>query len=114
MRILLSLALVVCLATLGFGQASAVNGQIEGTITDASGAGVPNAEVRITNTQTGLTKTTVTDDSGFYRFTVLPYGTYDVNVTAAGFQPFTRSAIALSAGAVATVNVGVSVGGGNT
>src|SRR5712671_4363319 len=81
----LSLAVPAC-----FGQASAINGQIEGTVTDPTGAVVPGAAVTIENVNTGFKRELKTDSSGFFRFTVLPLGTYDVRVSTSGFSAETR------------------------
>src|SRR5438045_546072 len=68
-----------------FGQASAINGEIIGTVTDASGAAVAGATVQITNTETGFKQSGKTGDNGLYRFTVLPLGVYEVQAQAPGF-----------------------------
>src|ERR1017187_617572 len=68
-----------------FGQASAINGEITGTVTDPSGAAISNAVVQIGNTDTGFKLSTKTGESGLYRFTVLPLGTYDIAAQAPGF-----------------------------
>src|SRR5579872_4226028 len=81
-----SLLLLVAAAPVVFGQAAAINGQIEGTVTDPTGAIVPNATVSIQHVETGLTRELKTDESGFYRFTVLPLGTYQIRVQATGFK----------------------------
>src|ERR1700761_3829678 len=82
-----------------FGQASSINGQITGTVTDAAGASVPSAKVIATNTGTGYTQTVETDSSGLYRLNVLPLGSYDVRVEGAGFAPVKNTGIELNAGA---------------
>ena len=74
-------------ASISYGQAISVNGgSIQGTITDSTGAVVPNAQVVITGTDTGFTKTITTDSSGFYSVGPLNPGPYTVDVTAANFQ----------------------------
>ena len=82
--------LPMCMVTavgVSFGQAISVNGgSIQGTITDSTGAVVPNAQVLITGTDTGFTKTVTTDNSGFYSVGPLNPGPYTVDVTAANFQ----------------------------
>ena len=81
------LLLPTAATTISFGQAISVNGgSIQGTITDATGAVVPNARVVITGTDTGFTKTITTDSSGFYSVGPLNPGPYTVDVTAANFQ----------------------------
>src|SRR5438874_11958870 len=84
----LFLVALAVLALLGqmFAQGGAT-GAITGTVLDPSGAVVANADVRIVNQDTGvLTRTTKTDGNGSFTATLLPVGTYTVNVTSAGFQ----------------------------
>ena len=97
-----------------FGQQSAINGEITGTVTDPSGAAISGATVQVTNVDTGFKQSTKTGDTGLYRFTVLPLGTYDVEVQASGFGTTRRTGIALSAGATATMDITVSVAGTTT
>jgi len=112
MKTLLFLAaLVLSLAVVAFGQASAINGQIEGTVTDPTGAVVPGASVAIENVNTGFKRELKTDSSGFFRFTVLPLGTYDLKVTTSGFSAETRKGIVIDAGATATIDMALRVGG---
>jgi len=68
-----------------FGQATAVNGSIQGTITDQSGAAIPNVAITITSTSTGAAKQVHTDSAGFYASGPLIPGTYVVDALAAGF-----------------------------
>lgn len=88
MKRFLGLLLLPAIGTsVSYGQAISVNGgSIQGTITDATGAVVPNAQVVITGTDTGFTKTITTDSSGFYSVGPLNPGPYTVDVTAANFQ----------------------------
>jgi uncharacterized surface anchored protein len=60
--------------------AQAVNGTVVGTIKDASGAVVPDAQVTITETSTNVTRSVNTDANGYYSFPDLPPGTYSVKV----------------------------------
>lgn len=85
----LSLAFVTAVTgpSLSFGQAISVNGgSIQGTITDQSGAIIPNAQVTVTNPETGYSHTLQTTSSGLYTVGPLNPGTYVVTVTASGFQ----------------------------
>src|SRR5262249_44625502 len=97
---------------LAFGQAAAINGQIEGTITDPAGAVVPNAKVEVTNDDTGYKRSAQTDSAGFYRLGLLPLGPYTLTVDASGFPSEQRQIATLSAGQTATLNLGLSVGTG--
>src|SRR5438132_1238762 len=82
---LIALAVLVLLGQM-FAQGGA-SGAITGTVLDPSGAVVANADVRIVNQGTGfIARTTKTDANGSFTATLLPVGTYTVNVTSAGFQ----------------------------
>src|SRR5579871_3456830 len=62
-------------------------GSITGTVTDATGAVIPNAPVAIKNQATGEERSTKTDDAGIYLVPSLPVGKYRVEVKANGMQP---------------------------
>ncbi|MBS1876142.1 MAG: TonB-dependent receptor [Acidobacteria bacterium] len=111
LRYLLIALIAFALAVPAFPQASAINGQIEGTVVDPSGAVVPNAKIEIKNQNTGYARSSDSDASGFFRFTVLPLGRYTVTASAPGFRPFVANAVELTAGATATVNANLSVSG---
>ncbi|MCC6536548.1 MAG: carboxypeptidase regulatory-like domain-containing protein [Bryobacterales bacterium] len=66
--------------------AQEVTAGIYGVVTDASGAVVPNATVRLRNTGTGRAYQTVSDESGNYSVVLLPIGTYEVSAEASGFK----------------------------
>jgi carboxypeptidase family protein len=107
-------AAVVFLALNAWAQTSAMNGDISGTVTDPSGAAVAGATVNATNTATGLKQSAKTSDTGLYRLTLLPLGTYELEVQASGFAAARRTGIALMAGQTATVDVPLSVAGTTT
>jgi hypothetical protein len=68
---------------------------ISGHVTDASGAALPNAAVKITNQDTGVTVTEHTSGNGFYTAPLLPPGTYSITVTAQGFASALRRNLSL-------------------
>src|SRR5919206_4757664 len=70
-------------------------GFVVGTIADPNGAAVPAATVKITNTATGATRETTTQEDGSYRFDAVDPGTYRLEVTATGFKTATRHVIVL-------------------
>jgi hypothetical protein len=109
-RFVLALALCLMLQPPAFGQSQAVNGTIEGTVTDTSGAVLPGVAVTVTNTDTGAVRSVVTNDKGAYRALLLPLGTYKVTAELSGFKTFEQSGVALSAGQTAVVNVTLGVG----
>ena len=64
---------------------SITSGDIAGSVTDPSGASIPDATVTIKNNGTGATNTATTNGTGGYRFSLLPPGTYMLSVTQSGF-----------------------------
>src|SRR5712671_1011019 len=82
---------------------------LSGTVTDASGAVIANAQVSIRNTATGISKDTTTDSAGFYAAPNLAPGPYEVKVTAAGFNTLVTN-VTLAVGAQQTLNVPMKVG----
>lgn len=76
-------------------QAQVDTGAITGTVTDASGAVIPNAKVTVKNVETNLAVNLATNDSGFYSAMALKPGSYQVATTAEGFRGATRTAIEL-------------------
>ena len=69
-------------------QGQSVYGAITGVITDPSGAAIPNAKVTATNTATGVSTSTASDNAGYYVVGNLTAGTYILEVTVTGFQVF--------------------------
>jgi hypothetical protein len=74
-----------------------VQGVITGTITDPTGAIVPNVTVTITNIGTNISQTTTTGSDGSYRFSLVPPGTYTVDVKAANFAEVKATGIVVEA-----------------
>jgi hypothetical protein len=93
-------SIVVVLGTLLFGLSApvmgqAVNATLLGTVTDSSGASVADAKVTITETNTGISHTSQTNESGNYVFPDLPPGTYRVIAEQSGFKRESRAGIDL-------------------
>jgi len=78
---------------------------IQGTVTDTTGAVVSNAKIVATNQSTGVAKSTVTTNSGFYRLDFLPPGIYTVTITAGSFKPATRKDVNVGGDAVSSVDM---------
>jgi hypothetical protein len=84
------LVLLLAITVMGAGQAISVNGgSIQGTITDSTGAIVPDATIFILGNDTNSSKTLKSDSSGFYSLGPLTPGPYTVTVSAAGFEKLT-------------------------
>lgn len=91
--------------------AQALYGSIVGTVSDAQGAAMPGVSVVATNTGTGLTVDTTTDETGNYGFRNLPPGTYDLNATLTGFREYRQKALTITAGNPVRINIALAIGG---
>jgi hypothetical protein len=98
------------LAGPAFAQSQAANGTIEGTVADSSAGVLPGVTVTITNTDTGLERSLVTNAEGQYRGLLLPLGAYKVVAELQGFKKSEQTGIALRAGDTATINFSLEVG----
>jgi hypothetical protein len=87
--LLLSFALT---ASSAFAQSGGNSGTVSGTVLDGSGAVVPGATVSIENPVSGYTRTVVTDQSGKYQFSNLPFNPYHLTISAVGFDRYSRDA----------------------
>ncbi|OLC92612.1 MAG: hypothetical protein AUH86_18680 [Acidobacteria bacterium 13_1_40CM_4_58_4] len=85
-------------------------GYISGTVTDKSGAAVVGAEVVLTNVGGSLTRTTTTNADGLYVIAGLPGATYNLVITAKGFQKFSANRIVLNVAEKSRVDVQLTVG----
>jgi len=108
-----SLVIAVFSVSGAMAQSQALNGQIEGTVTDANGAAVSGATVTALNLGTGSERSVTTDSEGMYRLPLLPLGTYRVTVEATNFKRFVQEGVTLTTGSIATVNVSLTPGGVN-
>ncbi len=78
---------------------------LSGTVTDPSGAQVPSASVELVNTATRVSSHVNADQRGRFVFNFLPPGTYELNVTSAGFSAYHQTGITLDVNAPATIDV---------
>ncbi len=85
-------------------------GSFFGTVTDSSGASVPNAEVSVTHLATGLVKSTTTSTDGSFSIAPLPIGRYSISVKATGFKTWEQSGSELTVGDRRRVTPVLSVG----
>jgi len=95
LRTALALAIIACanLLLIPSARAQSVYGSIFGTVTDKSGAAVPNAIVTVTDEAKGTIVTATSNGSGDYSVPHLIPDTYDLKVTAAGFKGFEAKGI---------------------
>ena len=110
-RILAQLAVVsiLCLGCCAgvFAQATS---QISGTVKDTSGAVVAGAEITVTQTDTGVSRSTTSDAAGVYSLPSLPLGPYRVEVKKEGFTTYIESGIVLQVASAPTINPVLKVG----
>lgn len=104
---LLVLQLFWLCVPLGWTQVSA---NLSGIVTDQSGAAIAGASVEGRNLDTGLSRTTLTDQEGRYQLLALPVGQYEVRVKKDGFAEGIRTGIRLVVGQDATANLSLRVG----
>ena len=88
----------------------AVYGNIFGTVTDPSGAAVPNAKVTITDIAKGTSTTTTTNATGNYTVTHLIPDSYSVKVEAQGFKTATQQPVVVNADQGAKVDMPLQLG----
>lgn len=103
----LAIALLLLTSSM-FGQS--LLGTIQGTVVDASGAPVPNADVKVQNQATNLEVKAKTQDNGNYLIANLPIGSYSVTFSAAGFQSEAHPTVIVQAERSSTVNASLQVG----
>jgi Carboxypeptidase regulatory-like domain len=90
--------------------AQQISGSIRGTVVDPTGATVQAASVNATQTETGLTRTSITDHSGAYVLLELPVGHYRLQVEGKGFQTYVQRGITLDVNETANIPVRLVVG----
>jgi carboxypeptidase family protein len=104
--LILIAALLLCAPTLN----AQDNATITGTVIDASGAVVPNADLSLNNPATGQLREAKSNEAGLFRFANLGVGTYSLTATATGFQKFTRTGIVLNVAQTLGVDATLTVG----
>jgi hypothetical protein len=100
----------IIVALLMSAAAWAQTSQLNGTVRDPSGSGVPGATVKVTQTATGASRTTATGPDGSWVVTNLPVGPYMLEVTKEGFTKHTQMGIVLQVGSAPTIDVALQVG----
>src|SRR5262249_40566375 len=102
------LALILLLtASAAWAQATA---QMSGTVRDESGAVLPGVTVTVTQVETSVTRTAVTNETGTYLLPNLPTGPYKLQVSLQGFRTYEQTGIVLQVGATPVINAVLAVG----
>ena len=103
--VLAALMLAVAAPAFAQGGGASSTGTIQGRVTDAQGAVLPGVTVTATSPSALGAQTTVTTETGNYRFPAIPPGTYAVTYELTGFTIINREGIQIALGFTATVNV---------
>src|SRR5215475_3442087 len=90
----IGLVVSISLASFAWGQAGST-AQISGTVKDASGAILPGAEVTATQTETGSSRSTLSNETGFYVLPNLAVGPYRLEISLQGFRTFVQTGVVL-------------------
>ncbi|HEU0140308.1 MAG TPA: TonB-dependent receptor [Bryobacteraceae bacterium] len=98
----------LCFLASASGQVNKSN--LTGVVYDSSGSAIPGAKLRLVNTATGLVRETGSDVTGLYRFALLDFGTYRLEIESGGFKKFVRDGILLETGETTTLNATMEVG----
>src|SRR5712692_533572 len=107
MRLMATLVVMVVACGNIWGQATA---QISGTVQDPSGAVLPGAEITATQVSTGVSRMTISNETGSYVLPNLPLGPYKLEAALPGFRSFLQTGIVLQVGSNPTINVVLQVG----
>ena len=105
---LLAVLVLVLTISAAYGQTGV--GQIQGTVTDSSGAVVPNANVTLRRVQTGEEFKTTTSATGFFTFPTLRAGLYEITVSVPGMKKW-EGQVSLQVGQTAVVDPALAVAG---
>src|SRR5690349_1010878 len=108
-RLALLSILIISLHLTAFSQ-QAANATLNGTVTDPNGAVVAGAKITATQTATTVKRNTVTNDDGFYVFSNMSPGTYELKIELKGFATKILKEVSLNVGQTATFNVSLEVG----
>src|SRR2546428_1640580 len=100
-------ALPTCLV---FAQTSAATATILGVVKDTTGALIPGVSITVKHTETGLTRTAISSETGDYNVPLLPVGAYEITTAMPGFKQEVRRGINLIVGQQAVINLTLEVG----
>src|SRR5690242_2814807 len=104
------LAIFLLSANVALGQAQANAADLQGTVTDSTGAVVPNATVTARNPAKNITRNATTNDQGLYRIVAVPPGDYEVTVEAPSFKKAVLTKVTVTVGQRADIDVTLEPG----
>ena len=86
------------------------NATINGTVTDSTGAVVPNAAVSLTNPATGQVRQAVSNSAGAYRFPNVGVGTYTLSAAVSGFEKYSKTGIVVNVAQTLEEDIALAIG----
>ena len=108
--IFLCMAVALLMASSSMLAQMAGTGQIDGTVTDKSGAAIAGASVTLTDSKTNISRTAMTNDSGRYIFASVAPGIYNININKSGFRVAKFSDQEIQVGTTRTLDVALEIG----
>jgi hypothetical protein len=109
-RVLFLVLFVLGCLVLPAARAQQTLGTVSGTITDATGAAIPGANITLVNEQTAASRTTTSNGTGAYSFQSLSIGTYTLTISASGFNTEKLSSFLVQADRTATLLIKMKAG----
>ncbi len=103
-------ALVLSMVVPSPSKAQTTTAAFQGTVSDATGAVLPAAQVTASNVDTGLKRTTITNEEGRFLLSELPPGSYEITVSLPGFETLVRKGMTLTVGQQANLALSMKVG----
>jgi carboxypeptidase family protein len=101
---------LILMITAPLTSAQTTTAAFQGTVTDSSAAVLPGAQVTASNVETGLKRTTITNETGRFLLSELPPGSYEITVTLPGFETLVRKGMTLTIGQQANLTLSMNVG----
>lgn len=103
-------SVVLCVLLMSAAAWAQATAQLNGKVTDTSGAVLPGVTVTATQVDTGFTRTVVTDDAGAYVMPNLPLGPYKIEVSLQGFKTYVQTGVVLQVNASPVINAALGLG----
>src|SRR5262249_17305747 len=107
-RIVLCLAIVIMSSVKAIGQLTTAT--VTGSVTDQTGSAIPGVTAPLKNLETGVARTTITNETGKYEALSLPAGNYEIRASLTGFQTAMGNGVSLGVGQTPVVNFALQVG----
>src|ERR1041385_8244587 len=109
--VLTALCVALYLSTMACGSLWAqATAQISGTVQDQSGAVLPGVEITVTQTDTGVSRTSISNETGSYNLPSLPLGPYKLEASLPGFRTYVQTGIVLQVNTNAAINIALQIG----